>query len=148
MIKTSLSQDMYLDNDSTKIKYIMGNEFHLTKKIYKGDILIIDFGVNIGREKSGIRPAVVVSNNNLNENSENITVAPMTKYVNKIKYGVKNVGGTQFILSNKFYRQMKSTSVVQMEDMRSVSKKRIGGFLGNLSPKSMEDMEDSLKYLL
>lgn len=53
----------------------------------RGDIYYIDFGENIYTcKQSGIRPAVVVSNNKANEHSPVITVVPLTSKVNKKKF--------------------------------------------------------------
>ena len=45
----------------------------------RGDIYFVDFGQNIDTcKQSGIRPAVIVSNNRANEHSPVITVVPLT----------------------------------------------------------------------
>jgi len=53
-------------------------------KIVRGDIIIVDFGQHEGTSlQSGIRPAVVVSNNKANYHSPIITVVPLSSKVNK-----------------------------------------------------------------
>ena len=53
----------------------------------RGDIYYVDFGENVDScKQSGIRPAVVVSNNKANEYSPVITVVPLTSKVNKKKF--------------------------------------------------------------
>ena len=50
----------------------------------RGDVYYVDFGMNIDtRKQSGIRPAVIVSNNKANEHSPVITVVPLTSKVHK-----------------------------------------------------------------
>lgn len=144
MIKTR--REYQLLDGKSEIMYIKGNEFKLTKKLVRGDIVSIDFGVNVGKEKSGIRPAVVLSDIVTNERSENIIVAPTTAYINKINKGQTKARmlRSQFILSRKYYKQLNRTSIVQLEDIRSVSKKRINNFLGTLSEKSLKDMEQCI----
>lgn len=146
MIKTRISNES-LDTEQS-IVYIRGNDFKLKRILKRGDIISIDFGVNVGREKSGIRPAIVLSDATVNERSENIIVAPTTSYFNKMQNGRVKLLPSQFILSNKFYRQLAITSIVQLEDIRSVSKKRINNFLGDLSDKSLEDMDECLRNTL
>lgn len=151
MIKTNIdigkNNKMDCEQD---ILYIKGSEYESKRVLKRGDILGIDFGINVGREKSGIRPAVVVSDVSINEISENIIVAPLTSYRNKLMPGeeLANILPSQFILSNKFYKQLKRTSVVQVEDIRSVSKKRITRFLGDLSDKSLEELNQCVKNTL
>lgn len=141
-----MSED-FLDKNQ-RIMFIRGNEFKLNKLLERGDIISVDFGVNIGREKSGIRPAVVLSDVNSNGRSENIIVAPTTSYVNRMRGGRVDLFPSQFILSKKYYKQLDKTSIVQLEDIRSVSKKRITNFLGRLSDQSLEDMDKCLKDTL
>lgn len=146
MIKTRMNID-YLDTEQ-EIIYIKGNEYKLNRILKRGDLISIDFGINVGREKSGIRPAVVLSDAVTNERSENIIVAPTTAYSNKIYEGRVDLLPSQFILSKKFYRQLEKTSIVQLEDIRSVSKKRLNNFLGDLSDRSLEEMNECLKRTL
>lgn len=48
----------------------------------RGDIYFVNFGNNVKSFKqSGIRPALVVSNNKANYNSPVVTVVPLTKQV-------------------------------------------------------------------
>lgn len=50
----------------------------------RGDIYFVDFGQNIDTcKQSGIRPAVIVSNNRANEHSPVITVVPLTSKIYK-----------------------------------------------------------------
>lgn len=144
---TTVYRDMseYLDTkdgEMTCIKYVK-NDYKLEKDLKRGDIIVVDFGINIGREKSGIRLAIVISSDEANKHSENVIVAPTTKFPKEKmnKHGVVEVKPTQFVLSNNFYKNLEKTSVVQMENIRSVSKKRIIGTNGNLSRKSLEDMK-------
>lgn len=147
MIKTTIKKN-FLDGEQ-EVVFLGGNDFKLKRKLKRGDIVGIDFGVNIGREKSGIRPAVVISDISANMASENVIVAPTTAYVNKMRSdGSVGLLPSQFVLSRKFYRQLGKTSIVQMEDIRSVSKKRITGFFGDLSDRSMDELNDCVKRTL
>lgn len=52
----------------------------------RGDIYYVDFGQNIGCKQSGIRPAVIVSNNKANEHSPVVTVVPLTSRIYKKRF--------------------------------------------------------------
>lgn len=135
----------YLDTkegEPTCIAYVH-SDFELKKYLKRGDIVSVDFGINIGTEKSGIRWAVVISSDEANKHGENIIVAPATKFPKEKmdKNGVVEVRDTQFVLSSNFYKNLETTTIVQMENVRSVSKKRVIGTNGNLSKKSMGDMK-------
>lgn len=50
----------------------------------RGDIYYIDFGTNRDScKQSGLRPALIVSNNRANDHSPVITVVPMTAQIHK-----------------------------------------------------------------
>lgn len=123
----------------------------MRQSLKRGDIISIDFGVNVGCEKSGLRPAIVVSDSDLNDKLENIVVAPLSSIVNKMKNlqegEMVQPKKSQFIMAKGYYKQLNSTSVVQLEDIRSVSKKRINNFIGRLSPQSMEEMQECLRSM-
>lgn len=98
------------------------------------DIVVCELGEGLGCEKRGSRPCVVVGNDKLNKNSDNILIAPLTNMVNKRnEQGTIDLLDTHVVLSNKFYRQLPKTSIVQLEDVRSISKSRIVEWFGDLS---------------
>ena len=49
-------------------------------KLHQGDVIYVDFSGSVGSEIQGIRPAVVISSDNYNRNSNYITVAPITNH--------------------------------------------------------------------
>lgn len=110
----------------------------------RGDIVTVDFGKNMGREKSGIRPAIVVSSDQINRSSENITVIPVTKYGNKVQNEKVKLLVTHFILARGYYKQLGHTSIAQAEDIRSISKVRVVGSLGKLSFTSIKQLNACL----
>lgn len=154
MIKTfNYSEEDFLDSAIDKrnkvVEYLGNNEYRIKKILKRGDIVIIDFGIGIGREKSGLRPAIVVSKTEVNELRETVTVAPVTSLKNKFKsYDSTYVElfPSQFVLSKKFYTQLSSTSVVETENLRTLSKNRVGGFLGELSERSIDELDKCLLY--
>lgn len=117
-------------------------------KLEKGDIIIVDFGQGIGDEKRGKRPAVIISNNVMNNTSNNILVAPLTDYEHKMDESHKvNLLPWQTYLSAKHYK-LKKSSVVQLEDIRSISKKRVESrIVDRLSESSLKDIERKLSQL-
>lgn len=112
------------------------------------DIVEADLGQQTGDEKSGKRPCVVISNNDYNANSNNLVVAPMTKLANKLKENKNCVLDTHVILSNKFYHNLRFSSVIQLEDIRSISKERLTKYLGDLTEQSIEQTKKCLRILL
>ena len=95
-------------------------------EIRTGDIVAVDLGENLVSEKSGMRPAVVISNAYMNKKSPNVIVAPITKASNKLDSdGNIKKYATQVILYQDKYKSLNEDSVIQVEDVRSINKGRI-----------------------
>lgn len=116
--------------------------------IRRGDVVTINLGNGIGDEKGGLRPAVILSNNKLNSHSDNVIIAPLTKCENKIqRNGRLRLLPAHIFLSKKFYTALKTSSIIQLEDIRSVSKSRINNFITELSTETLKDVETKLEKL-
>lgn len=125
-------------------EYVM--EINLFKK---GDLVIVDFGQNSLSEKGGVRPAVVVSNNYLNNSSPNIIVAPMTNSSHKKNSnGIIGLLPSQVYLSNSYYKELNKSSILQLEDIRSISQVKIIKKIGELSAQNYNEVNNKLKVLL
>lgn len=115
----------------------------------KGEVVIVDFGKGFLSEKSGVRPAVIVSSNLINHTSDNIIVAPLTKSFNKkTDEGLTKLLTTQIYLSERYYSKLGYSSIIQLEDMRSISKKRVQGKLETLSRQNYNEMNNKLRKTL
>lgn len=118
------------------------------KHIKKGDIVIVEFGDNITTEKRGIRPAVVLSNNVINNSSENIIVAPLTKSEHKQNgEGRTKLYPWQIHLSKNYYKKLEHSSIVQLEDVKSISKRYVKSHVSKLSKSNYREMNSKLKEL-
>ena len=69
----------------------------------RGAIVTVLFGENIGYEKSGVRPAICISNDTNNKKSGNIAVVPLTDLANKES---KPLLPTQYILYMGKYKYL------------------------------------------
>lgn len=120
----------------------------LNRFIKQYDIVEVDLGSKqVGSEKFGKRPCVVLSNNTHNANSDNVIVAPVTKLKNKLEKGNYVAGKTHIILSKKFYHNLRYTSIIQLEDLRSVSKERLETYIGDLTQKSIGEIKKGIECL-
>lgn len=117
------------------------------KRLDQYSVVYIDLGNGVLHEKSGSRPCVILSNNNINNKSTNVVIAPLTKYDNKQCKGII-AGESQVFISNKHYPEMKFASIVQLEDIRSVSKMRITEYLFDLQGKEIKQIKESERFLL
>jgi len=108
----------------------------------RGAVRTVLFGENVGFEKSGTRPALCISNDTNNRNSGNIAVAPLTDKTNKAG---KPLLSTQYVLNQSKYAFLRLDSIVQCEDIRVVSKSRIGNVIGFIDASDIRNIEKRLK---
>lgn len=133
-------QDRFIRNNQSNIKYP------------RGAIYACYFGENIGHEKSRLeaRPCVVVSNNRINYNSTNIVVIPLTKEIkykdDKTKTELKYEW--HYVPKKTTYDKLNYDSAVQCEDIRSVSKARMGKYICKIDVCDMNEIRKRIKKTL
>jgi mRNA interferase MazF len=113
----------------------------------RGDVYTCHFGENIGDEKCGIgRPVLIVSSDMSNKKSGNVIVVTLSKNIKwtdatktKLKYD------THYVLYKKDYPALDYDSCVQCEDIKVISKARLGKHI--CSVKKDPDMKSIRKRL-
>ncbi len=99
---------------------------------------MIDLNPVVGHEQSGIRPALVVSDDLFNHGpAEIIIILPITSKFRGLRTHVELAGD---YLTKKSY--------VKTEDIRSVSIRRLIKKIGQVDEPVMRAIEERLKYLL
>lgn len=117
--------------------YVSGSGHYFPRKA----IVTVFLGENIGFEKSGPRPAIVVSNDTNNKLSGNVAIVPLTDETNK---SGKPLLKTQYrLLASKY--KLKMNSIAQCEDIRSISKARIGAVIDFVQPDDMKEIDKRIK---
>ncbi|HAJ4038280.1 MULTISPECIES: type II toxin-antitoxin system PemK/MazF family toxin [Bacillaceae] len=106
-------------------------------------IVSVFLGENTGYEKNGNRPAIVVSVDSNNKTNGNVLIIPLTNEQNKKGKLLKS----QYMLKKSKYK-LKYNSIVQCEDMRIVSKERIGNVIDFVDDDDMREIEKRLKYFI
>jgi mRNA interferase MazF len=96
-----------------------------SKRFYKGDIVIIDFGQQRGSVQGGVRPAVIIQNNTGNRYGTTILVAPITS---KKK---KNI--PTHVNIKKGEGNLEKDSTILMEQVRVVDKSDIIKLVGHIT---------------
>lgn len=132
-------QDKFYKNDQRNVKYP------------RGAIYACYFGENIGHEKSRLeaRPCIIVSNNRINYKATNIIVVPLTK---EIKYKNNNTKDLKYewhyVLKKTKYQKLNFDSAVQCEDIRCVSKSRMGTYICSIDEQDLNEIRKRLKKTL
>lgn len=135
-----------------KMEYHQRSSFRKVKgmQVNQGEVWECDFGYNIGEEKNKKRPAVVLSNNKVNRTGK-VIVAPITDAKGKMNAYNLPQQNTWYLLHcdstdtrNWYdplrviprnaiqYNLIRKDSVIQCEELRSVSKVRLVSKKGNI----------------
>jgi mRNA interferase MazF len=105
--------------------------------IKRGDIFYADLSPVIGSEQGGIRPVLVVQNDIGNKYSPTVIAAAITSQINKAKLP------THIELDAKEYGLQKD-SVVLLEQIRTIDKRRLREKIGRLDDELMKKVNEAL----
>lgn len=109
--------------------------------VKRGDLFYADLSPVVGSEQGGIRPVLIVQNNVGNKFSPTIIAAAITSQMNKAKLP------THIELSAENFGLPKD-SVVLLEQIRTLDKKRLKEKIGELPNKLMERVNEGLMISL
>jgi mRNA interferase MazF len=109
--------------------------------VKKGDIFFADLSPVVGSEQGGVRPVLVVQNDIGNKYSPTIIVAAVTSQINKAKLPTHVEIGALGHGLNK-------DSVVLMEQLRTIDKKRLKEKIGKVDQSIIDDVNEALTVSL
>ncbi len=130
-------------------KFERNNQIHANYP--RGSIYACYMGINIGHEKSRLeaRPCLIVSTDEINRKSSNVIIVPLSKEI-KYKHGSSTelAYDWHYVLKKAKYNRLNYDSAVQCEDIRCVSKSRMGKFITKIRPEDMNEIKKRLKSTL
>ena len=105
--------------------------------IKRGELYYADLSPVVGSEQGGIRPILIVQNDTGNKYSPTIIAAAITSKLNKAKLP------THIELSANEFGLAKD-SVILLEQIRTLDKRRLKERIGELSPTTMSKVNIAL----
>ena len=105
--------------------------------VKRGDIYYADLSPVIGSEQGGIRPVLIIQNDVGNKYSPTVIAAAITSQINKAKMP------THIELSASEYGLYKD-SVILLEQIRTIDKKRLREKVAHLDKKLMKTVDEAL----
>lgn len=105
--------------------------------IKRGDIFYADLSPVVGSEQGGVRPVLIVQNDIGNKYSPTVIAAAITSQINKAKLP------THIEISAKDYGLAKD-SVILLEQIRTIDRKRLREKIGHLDDELMEKVNEAL----
>lgn len=108
--------------------------------VHRGDIWLVDFGDPIGHEQAGLRPAVVVSDDPMNEGPSGLViVVPVT---------TAQRGLPSHIEIDDADSGLAEVSYAKVEDVKSISVERLVRRIGSTPFNALFDIERVLRLLM
>ena len=109
--------------------------------IKRGDIYYADLSPVIGSEQGGLRPVLIVQNDVGNKYSPTVIAAAITSRMGKTKLPTHiDVVGNQVGLAKD--------SVILLEQIRTIDKKRLKEKMGHLDDASMKSINEAIAVSL
>ena len=105
--------------------------------IRRGDIFYADLRPVVGSEQGGVRPVLIVQNDVGNRHSPTVIAAAITSQINKARLP------THIELSAQSYGLSKD-SVVLLEQIRTIDKKRLKERMGRVDDGMMTKIDDAI----
>ncbi len=105
--------------------------------VKRGDIFYADLSPVVGSEQGGVRPVLVVQNDVGNKFSPTVIIAAITSQINKAKLPTHiEIGADDYGLAKD--------SVILMEQIRTIDKRRLRERIGRLDDELMEKVNSAL----
>ena len=107
------------------------------KDYLRGDMYYADLGRGIGSEQKGYRPVLIIQNNVGNKHSPTVIIAAITSRV-----GVKAKLPTHYFVNTE--GGLEAPSIVLLEQMRTIDKKRLDSYIGHLSDTHIVNINNAI----
>lgn len=108
----------------------------MRKAIRRGDLFYADLNPVVGSEQGGIRPVLVIQNDVGNHFSPTVVAAAITSRK------AKNSMPTHILLEN--VPGLAPTSLLLLEQLRTIDRKRLRGYIGRISKEKMLEVDAAL----
>ena len=109
--------------------------------IKRGELYYADLSPVVGSEQGGVRPILIVQNDTGNKYSPTVIAAAVTSKLTKAKLPTHIE-----ITANEF--GLVKDSVILLEQIRTIDKRRLKERIGELPPTIMLRVDDALKISL
>ena len=109
--------------------------------VRRGDIFYADLSPVVGSEQGGVRPVVIVQNDVGNKHSPTVIAAAITSRTEKNKLPTHIE-----VTADRFGLQ--KDSVILLEQVRTIDKKRLKEKMGHLEDETMEKVNSAISLSL
>jgi mRNA interferase MazF len=99
----------------------------------RAEIYWVDLGETVGSEQRGCRPCLIIQANVGNANSPTVSIVPITK------------ASKNFTLTHATVDCLREPSIALCEQIRTVDKKRVKGYIATLSHIRMLEVSEVMR---
>lgn len=103
----------------------------------RGELYYADLSPVVGSEQGGVRPVLIIQNDVGNKYSPTVIVAAITSQINKAKLPTH-------IELKSYYCGLPKDSVILLEQVRTLDKRRLKERIGELDNTKMKKVENAL----
>ena len=109
----------------------------MDSNVKRGDIFYADLSPVVGSEQGGTRPVLIVQNDTGNRHSPTVIAAAITSQTGKARLPTHiNIAGGSVGLSRD--------SVILLEQIRTIDKRRLREHMGRLSQEQMQKVDNAI----
>lgn len=105
--------------------------------IRRGDIYMADLSITEGSEQGGLRPVLIIQNDKGNTHAPTVIIAPISSKMHKANFPTH-------VILDCLYR----LSFVELEQIRTIDKRRLGRYLGQIDKSTQERVNNAIKVSL
>ena len=132
-----LSQPRYIGISLVASAMIHRSVKHMESTVKRGDIFYADLSPVVGSEQGGTRPVLIVQNDTGNRHSPTVIAAAITSQTGKARLPTHiNIAGGSVGLSKD--------SVILLEQIRTIDKKRLREHMGRLDEQHMLLVDEAI----
>ena len=128
---------LHMDDPVASVKLPRSVKHMTEASVKRGDIFYADLSPVVGSEQGGTRPVLIVQNDTGNRHSPTVIAAAITSQTGKARLPTHiNIAGGSVGLSKD--------SVILLEQIRTIDKRRLREHMGHLDPSQMSMVDDAI----
>ena len=128
---------LHMDASDVAQVAIQRSVMHMDGTVKRGDIFYADLSPVVGSDQGGTRPVLIVQNDTGNKHSPTVIAAAITSQTGKARLPTHiNIAGGSVGLSKD--------SVILLEQIRTIDKKRLREKVAHLDKKLMKAVDEAL----
>ena len=128
---------LHMDASDVAQVAIQRSVMHMDGTVKRGDIFYADLSPVVGSEQGGTRPVLIVQNDTGNKHSPTVIAAAITSQTGKARLPTHiNIAGGSVGLSKD--------SVILLEQIRTIDKRRLREHMGHLDEKQMTMVDNAI----